>query len=305
MATRTGTGRSAAIQYEDFQPKIEWKEEEGAILLLLHLPDYKKEQLKITYVNTTRVITILGERPITDNKWSRLDKSFSVPLNCHVNKIQAKFQNGILTITMPKITITQPSSPSKPAPASSVQDRDEKKGTPQVPPEAKAEQKAQKGTEETGPKQNQTDGKKMEAALNPKEPLNDTVKQKDEKGDDQKSNGKKEMSGKEDNSKKRKESMLAESEDTNKKRKEAAAGGTIRSGVENQKEDKFDGASEELFGEKMKNVAAAAKEKVKGLAMELSQERQALANIGVAVLVIAALGAYISYRYGPSGNSKD
>jgi hypothetical protein len=38
MAMKTRIGGYAAIQYEDFQPKPEWKEEEGENVLRIHLP---------------------------------------------------------------------------------------------------------------------------------------------------------------------------------------------------------------------------------------------------------------------------
>lgn len=38
MATRARTGGSNTIQYEDFKPKSEMKEEAAAHVLLVHLP---------------------------------------------------------------------------------------------------------------------------------------------------------------------------------------------------------------------------------------------------------------------------
>lgn len=38
MATRTRIGGYDAIQYENFQPKSEWKEEEVENVLRIHLP---------------------------------------------------------------------------------------------------------------------------------------------------------------------------------------------------------------------------------------------------------------------------
>jgi hypothetical protein len=45
---------------------------------------------------------------------------------------------------------------------------------------------------------------------------------------------------------------------------------------------------------------------MKGLStLDLSEEGQSMVNMGVAVLVIVALGAYMVYSYRSSGTSKD
>lgn len=56
------------------------------------------------------MLNISGEAPIdsANNKWSRFNQSFSVPPNCEVEKLQAKFTQGILAITMPKKPILPP-----------------------------------------------------------------------------------------------------------------------------------------------------------------------------------------------------
>ncbi|KAF2284093.1 hypothetical protein P3X46_012841 [Hevea brasiliensis] len=321
MATRTRTGGSTAIQYEDFQPKSELKEEGGANILVVHLPGFQKEQINISYVHSSRLIRVIGERLIVGNKWSRFNQAFSVPQNCDVQKIQAKFQNGVLTITMPKL---QPSIPDNLTSTSvAVEEGKEKTVAPQIPQQAKTYVATQK----------QSDGKQVEGAPSPGEALkdpksqtqveatsnvasitDDTMKTKDKKGakvGEEKTIEKKEKgelydkaseSNQEETSKRIKESLLADqSEERTKKRKEVM----VTRPDERTRSGKFGGGEEkpkeDFFTDKVKNVAAAAKKNV----MELSEERQLLVNIGVAVLVIVALGAYISYSYRSSGKSMD
>ncbi|CAK7325145.1 unnamed protein product [Dovyalis caffra] len=320
------TRRSTAIQYENFQPKFEWVEEEGANVLLIYLPDYLKEQLKITYVHSSRMVQVTGERPLTYNQWSRFNQNFRVPQNCEVNKIQGKFKNEILYITMPKPTIKQPHPkeeakatkedplPSKDAsvekpmtsqvpqkPTMEPKQTDEKKPGVLSPPEASKDQKSQKGQAETPP----------EAAS-----TSDTVKQKDEKP----ITGKKESTA--EVSKKPAESFeektLFEQEESIKKRKESDNASLKALEKDKGKGVKLAGSGSEekqkqdfkIAGKvkEVKNVAAtAAKKTVKGLnAIELSEERQkSMVNIGVAALVIVALGAYLAYSYQSSRTSTD
>ncbi|XP_050155461.1 inactive protein RESTRICTED TEV MOVEMENT 2-like isoform X3 [Malus sylvestris] len=92
--------------YEDFQPYFELKEEQEAHIVQVHLPGFKKEQARITYMYNHGVIRVHGQRPLDNNTWSRFDQTFPVQHNCDATKIHAKFSNGILTITIPKKFIT-------------------------------------------------------------------------------------------------------------------------------------------------------------------------------------------------------
>ncbi|KAG6763367.1 hypothetical protein POTOM_030781 [Populus tomentosa] len=374
MAMRTRIGGYDAIQYENFQPKSEWKEEEVENVLRIHLPDFLKEQVKITYVHSSRIVRVTGERPLSYNKWSRFNQTFPVPQNCEVNKIQAKLHDGILSITMPKATIKQcrPKEEAKGTKEALLPSKDampEKTTTSQVSQKPKMETKAQKGMEGaagfSSPKQ--TDGQKV-GALSPQEPLKDqksqkgpaeappkvvsttdTMKQKDEKTDqvssaktvDQKPTAVKkestdEVSKKlptesvkektlfeqEESIKNRKESLATEGDESSKKRKESMFAGETASlraldKLDKEKSARFASAGTEektkqdfnVAGKvkEVKNVAAtAAKKTMKGLStMELSEEGQSMVNMGVAVLVIVALGAYMVYSYRSSGTSED
>lgn len=63
--------------------------------------------MKVTYVHSSKMIKITGERPLANRKWSRFNEVFTVPQNCLVDKIHGSFKNNVLTITMPKETITK------------------------------------------------------------------------------------------------------------------------------------------------------------------------------------------------------
>ncbi|CAN1747852.1 Inactive protein RESTRICTED TEV MOVEMENT 2 [Linum perenne] len=144
-----------AIQFEDFQPKSEWKEEElsppsqtqprKASLLHIHLPEFKKEQLKVTFVQSTRTLRVSGERPLSDAKRSRFNVAFPVPHNCDATQIQGKYQDGVLVVTIPQfptlppaVAAAGPHPPPPPAtvPAAAVknQEASQPKSAPSIPP---------------------------------------------------------------------------------------------------------------------------------------------------------------------------
>ncbi|XP_058105809.1 inactive protein RESTRICTED TEV MOVEMENT 2-like [Magnolia sinica] len=91
-----------ARSYEDFQPSFDWKQEDGSDILVVNLPGFKKEQLKVQ-LNNLGKLTVNGERPVGSNKWSRFRKDFQVPENSNVNEIRARYENGALYVTMPKL----------------------------------------------------------------------------------------------------------------------------------------------------------------------------------------------------------
>ncbi|KAB1225472.1 Protein RESTRICTED TEV MOVEMENT 2 [Morella rubra] len=93
---------------EDFQPKSERNEGAAADTIVIHLPaGFVKERVRITYIDSTRMIRAQGERSLGNNRWSRFNQTYSVPENCDADKIQSKFEQGILTITMPKKIVEQ------------------------------------------------------------------------------------------------------------------------------------------------------------------------------------------------------
>ncbi|GMN27425.1 hypothetical protein TIFTF001_041031 [Ficus carica] len=150
--------------YEDFQPQTDTNEEEGARIVILRVPGFLKEQMTVTSEHGNN-IRVQGKRPLMNNRWSRFNLLLPAPENCDKSKIHAKFENGNLTITMPKEVPKTTSIPPKvEKPASEATQADINKSAPPkasesevVPPSssesnpqavAAAEQREQKGQEQ-------------------------------------------------------------------------------------------------------------------------------------------------------------
>ncbi|XP_021276624.1 protein RESTRICTED TEV MOVEMENT 2-like [Herrania umbratica] len=353
MAGRTRTNVSATV-YEDFQPIWEQKEEQGANILLVHLPGFEKEQIVVTYVDSSRTIKLQGERSLEKNKRSRVNQSLPVPQNCVVGKIQGSFRNGVLTITMPKQTITQPSSvddakptnettppkatrdqkamkhpkettapkPASPSTSGFEKPRDEKLPPPQTPQKAITEPKTPKGTKITPSRaapspstlgERQANGKKVDALQPSKQqeetqkkvaPTATTTKQPEEKSAAGSTAEIVEKTG---------ESKVGLGTVAKEKKDSAMSGSHIPKLPEKKKKDNKGAGVVEGKAKEGGSFMAKAKEmkgmdtlmkSVKRLATEDYEDRQMLINIGVSVLVIVALGAYITYAYRSSGKSK-
>ncbi|XP_071910850.1 uncharacterized protein [Coffea arabica] len=95
------TGSTARLSYEEFEPFCRWQREEARDTLLVHLPDFKKEQLRV-HINNRGFLKISGERKLSSTKGSKFYKEVVVARNCNTNAIQAKFSAGQLCIIMTK-----------------------------------------------------------------------------------------------------------------------------------------------------------------------------------------------------------
>ncbi|KAF9684617.1 hypothetical protein SADUNF_Sadunf04G0137100 [Salix dunnii] len=91
---------------EEFEPMMDWVRDTAADTLQIHLPGFKKDQLKVQ-VTSMRVLKISGERQLSDNKWSTFRKEIPISSNYDTNEIAARFDRGILYVKHPKVIVQE------------------------------------------------------------------------------------------------------------------------------------------------------------------------------------------------------
>jgi hypothetical protein len=64
---------------------------------------YKKENIRVQLVRSHGLVVVRGERAVAGNRWSRFRLEFKVPDGCDVKGIHAKFEGGVVRVTMPGI----------------------------------------------------------------------------------------------------------------------------------------------------------------------------------------------------------
>ena len=87
------------------------------LVITADLPAMKKEDIKVTFENN--VLTIEGERKMNPNvaaeAYHRLERSFgafrrsfTLPTSVDASRVAAAYQDGVLTITLPRREDTRP-----------------------------------------------------------------------------------------------------------------------------------------------------------------------------------------------------
>ncbi|WP_456457534.1 Hsp20/alpha crystallin family protein [Nitratifractor sp.] len=95
----------------DFVPAVNTRETEDAYYIEVDLPGVKKEDITIDVKDN--VLTISGERKIEEERkeddfyrvesiYGTFERSFTLPEDVDVDKIEAEAKDGVLTVKIPK-----------------------------------------------------------------------------------------------------------------------------------------------------------------------------------------------------------
>ncbi|GAB4851499.1 hypothetical protein Ancab_030902 [Ancistrocladus abbreviatus] len=98
--------------------RMDWKETPEAHIFKADLPGLKKEEVKVE-VEEGRVLQISGERSREHEEktdtWHRVERGsgkflrrFRLPDNVKLDEVKASMENGVLTVTVPKVEEKKP-----------------------------------------------------------------------------------------------------------------------------------------------------------------------------------------------------
>ncbi|XP_010521904.1 PREDICTED: 17.6 kDa class I heat shock protein 2 [Tarenaya hassleriana] len=97
--------------------RVDWRETAEAHVFKADLPGMKKEEVKVE-IEDDSVLKISGERHVEEDKsdtWHRVERSsgkfsrrFRLPENVKMDQVRASMENGVLTVTVPKVETKNP-----------------------------------------------------------------------------------------------------------------------------------------------------------------------------------------------------
>lgn len=98
-------------------PPVDIFEEDHAIRIMAEIPGVRPEDVKLTVENN--VLTIQGtKQQVAEERTDRVhryertygafERSFTLPTTVDANAIKASYENGVLTVTLPKVEKAKP-----------------------------------------------------------------------------------------------------------------------------------------------------------------------------------------------------
>jgi HSP20 family protein len=110
-------GEAEEVSNRTWLPPVDIRETDESVTLQLDLPGLKKEDVNVTLENN--VLSVSGERRFEakekNDNYHRLERaygtfsrSFTLSQSVRSDKVDANFQDGVLTITLPKQEESKP-----------------------------------------------------------------------------------------------------------------------------------------------------------------------------------------------------
>jgi HSP20 family protein len=98
-------------------PAVDMYQTDDEVVIKVALPGFKADEVQINV--TGDVLTLRGERKheeenkekawhIREQRWSSFERSIALPTDVKADRANADFENGILTVTLPKAEEVKP-----------------------------------------------------------------------------------------------------------------------------------------------------------------------------------------------------
>ncbi len=114
----TQLDRATFFQNPSLTPRVDIVEDAASYTISVELPGLAKEDVKVA-MNDNRVLTISGEKKQeektegknfhrVERRYGSFSRSFNLPKTVHVEAINARFENGVLVLSLPKVEEPKP-----------------------------------------------------------------------------------------------------------------------------------------------------------------------------------------------------
>ncbi|XP_059643921.1 16.9 kDa class I heat shock protein 3-like [Cornus florida] len=87
--------------FEEFTPLAGWTQDLNCHYLLVHLPDFMEDEVKLKHVSRGHFM-VSGERQKSENRFIHFEQTFALPENADFEQNSWVFDKEILLVTIPK-----------------------------------------------------------------------------------------------------------------------------------------------------------------------------------------------------------
>ncbi len=112
MPVRESFGTLEDKGSEMMVPEVDVRETKGKIILRAELPGIEKEDVRLTLQEG--ILTLKGEKKfeqesetgaakVVECRYGKFERTFTLPSSVDQSKVEARFKNGVLTVTIPKL----------------------------------------------------------------------------------------------------------------------------------------------------------------------------------------------------------
>ncbi|MFA6571978.1 MAG: Hsp20/alpha crystallin family protein [Bacteroidota bacterium] len=106
------------ISFGGFQPRVDITEDTKGIYFDIEIPGVKKVEMKVT-VSDENILTIQGDKKFekkddvnafcrNERQYGNFSRAFQLPELVDASKIEAKYENGMLFLSIPKLEPVKP-----------------------------------------------------------------------------------------------------------------------------------------------------------------------------------------------------
>lgn len=110
--------KGVSFEMGGFNPRVDITEDDKNLFVYVEIPGMSKNDVKVV-VNEERTLTLKGEKKReivgeeicclrSERTFGQFERSFMLPDNVDVEKIQAKYNNGVLELVIPKMEPQKP-----------------------------------------------------------------------------------------------------------------------------------------------------------------------------------------------------
>jgi HSP20 family protein len=110
-------GNRPRVTIGDFSPRVDIIDDKNILIFQAEVPGVAKENIKVS-VSDENVLTIKGEKKFdkeniktcckSERQYGQFTRSFQLPDLLDTDKIEAKYDNGVLSLNIPKLEPVKP-----------------------------------------------------------------------------------------------------------------------------------------------------------------------------------------------------